>query len=97
MGTGLHLLAWLLRVWRWLFRRFVTVAVWRVSPTHSQGNDMKITTQKNGAWTVFEKANGWYLVKLYDAAGNLLDKMRCDDYRDACDYKRSFDKIARNH
>ena len=58
---------------------------------------MKIFTGKNGAWTSFEKLNGWYIVKLYDAAGNLLDKIRCDDYRNACDYRKSFNAIAKNH
>ena len=59
---------------------------------------MKVTTAKSGAYTTMEKLfpSGMYLVKLYRSSGELADKVRCDDYRNACDYKRSFDKIARN-
>lgn len=58
----------------------------------------KATVAKSGAWTIFSKSGvqGMYEVKLYSSTGDLIDKVRCDDYRDACAYKRSFDKIARN-
>jgi hypothetical protein len=58
----------------------------------------KITTHKSGAWTTFEKLtpSGLYLVKLYSAAGNLIDKVRCDSYREAQAYLRCFNLTARN-
>lgn len=58
----------------------------------------KITVAKSGAWTVFSKLlpSGMYEVKLYSAGGALLDKVRLDDYRSACDYRKSFNAIARN-
>jgi len=59
---------------------------------------MKITTFKNGSWTVFEKfeLTGWYLVKAFGPNGQLIDKMRCDDYRTACEYRRAFNALAKN-
>ena len=53
---------------------------------------------KSGAWVSFDKggSDGMYIVKLYSASGNLIDKVRCDDYRNACAYKRSFIAIAKN-
>jgi hypothetical protein len=59
---------------------------------------MKITTYKNGAYTSFEKVapSGMYAVKVYAPSGALLDKVRCDDYREALAYLRCFKGIARN-
>ena len=58
----------------------------------------KIYTEKTGAWTVFEKLmpSGMYVVRLYSPAGALLDKVRCDDRREAQAYLRSFRAIAKN-
>ena len=58
---------------------------------------MKITKQKNGNYTTFERIqhNGYYIVKLYKN-GELLDKIMCDTYRGARDYLVSFNKIAKN-
>ena len=57
----------------------------------------KIKTFKNGAWTVFEKTfNGYYIAKVYSPAGNLIDKIMCDDYRNARDYLKCFNGIAKN-
>lgn len=59
----------------------------------------KITTAKSGAWTVFSGPSfpsGLYEVRLYSAGGTLMDKVRCDDYRNALDYRKSFNAIARN-
>lgn len=50
---------------------------------------------KNDAYVTYEKSNGWYVVRLWDCAGNLSDKVRCDSYREACAYHRSFKAIAR--
>lgn len=57
-----------------------------------------IKLHKNGAWTTFDDCGGAdarYIVKLYGTTDNLLDKVRCDDYRDARAYLRSFNKIAK--
>jgi hypothetical protein len=58
----------------------------------------KVTLGKNGTYTVMSKSfpSGMYEVKLYGSNGELIEKVRTDDYRDACDYRRSFNKIARN-
>ena len=58
---------------------------------------MKITEQKNGNYTTFERENGWYVVRLYKRSGELSDKMRCDSYRGAREYLRSFNLIAKNN
>ena len=57
---------------------------------------MKVKTQKNGAWTIFDKCGAYYNVKLYAPNGDLYDKIMCDDYRMALDYLRSFNAIAKN-
>lgn len=57
---------------------------------------MKIKEQKNGNYTTFDRENGWYVVRLYKRGGELLDKMRCDTYRGACEYFKSFNLIAKN-
>ena len=58
---------------------------------------MKITEQKNGDYTTFERVshNGYYIVKLYKN-GNLADEVMTDTYRAARDYLRSFNLIAKN-
>jgi len=59
---------------------------------------MKITEQKNGCRTVFERLSpsGYWCVKLYNAAGNLTDKVRTDDYKNALAYWKTFNLIAKN-
>jgi hypothetical protein len=57
---------------------------------------MKIKEHKNGNYTTFYRENGWYVVKLYKRSGELLDKMRCDTYRGACEYFKAFNLIAKN-
>jgi hypothetical protein len=58
----------------------------------------KVKTFKNGAYTSIERdsVRGMYLVKVYSRAGYLIDRVVCDDYRNARDYLRSFNGIARN-
>ena len=58
---------------------------------------MKITEQKNGNYTTFERTfpSGYYIVKLYKR-GELDDKIMTDTYRAARDYLRSFNLIAKN-
>lgn len=57
---------------------------------------MKSKLYKNDAFVTFEKLNGFYLVQLRAPNGELHDKIRCDDYRAAMDYWKSFNAIARN-
>jgi hypothetical protein len=58
---------------------------------------MKITEQKNGNYTTFERTfpGGYYIVKLYKR-GELADKIMTDTYQAARDYLRSFNLIAKN-
>lgn len=57
---------------------------------------MKSKTYENGWSAYFEKHASWYLVNVRNARGDIHDKMRCDDYRTACDYWRAFNAIAKN-
>lgn len=56
---------------------------------------MHMVLEHKGGTVIFEKDNGWFRVTLRDTAGNLLDKVRCDNYRDALAYRRSFVAIAK--
>lgn len=56
----------------------------------------KMRFYKNGWETFFEKAGNWYCVDVRNSAGELHDKVRCDDYRMALDYWRAFNAIAKN-
>lgn len=59
---------------------------------------MKIKEHKSGAWTVFERLDsGMYSVRLYARNGELRDKVRCDDYRNALAYLRNFNAIAKQN
>ena len=60
---------------------------------------MTIKTFKNGAYVTFERNSfyGQYLVKVYSATGNLIDEIITFDYRTACEYRRAFNAIAKNH
>lgn len=57
---------------------------------------MKIKSFKNG-YATLEKLfpSGMYLVECY-IGSELHDKVRCDDYRTAMDYYKSFSLIAKN-
>lgn len=52
---------------------------------------------KDGAYVTFERLapSGMWLVQLRTGTGELADKVRCDDYRDATAYRKAFLKIAR--
>ena len=67
------------------------------SSIQQKGVNMKITEQKNGNYTTFERVahNGYYIVKLYKR-GELADKIMTDTYQAARDYLRSFNLIAKN-
>jgi len=58
---------------------------------------IKIYQGKGGAYVTFERLtpSGMWLVQLRTGAGELADKVRCDDYRDAIAYRKSFLRIAR--
>jgi hypothetical protein len=58
---------------------------------------MKITEQKNGNYTTFERTfpSGYYIVKLYKR-GELCDKIMTDTYQMARDYLKSFNLSAKN-
>ena len=59
----------------------------------------KAYVAKSGACVIFEQlttgAQKWYSVVMRNASGELLDKVRCDTYADACAYCRSFRAIIR--
>ena len=54
--------------------------------------------QKSCAFTTFEKltSSGMYVVVLKDVSGNIADRVRVDDYRNALAYLKSFNAIAKN-
>lgn len=56
---------------------------------------MKIYEGKGGAYVTFEKTGALWAVTLRDGSGNVADKVRCDEYRMAVDYRSAFLKIAR--
>ena len=60
-------------------------------------DEMKLYSYKHGDVLV-EKLfpSGMYLVQLRNTTGDLVDKIRCDDYRMAMDYKRAFIAIAKH-
>ena len=57
---------------------------------------MTLKLFKSGALVSMEKAGGMYTVLLRAPDGNVADKVRCDDYRNAMAYRRAFIKIARS-
>jgi hypothetical protein len=59
---------------------------------------IQIKTFPNGGHTVIEadKIRHFWTVKCYRPDGELHDKIRCDDYRNALDYLRAFKQIAKN-
>ncbi len=58
---------------------------------------MKIAVFKNGAYVTFEKLapSGLYLIQGRAPSGEIFDKTRCDDYRDALNYYRAFKAQAK--
>ena len=57
---------------------------------------MKTYLLKNGAFITFEKnaINGFYTVLLRAPNGSVFDRVSCDDYKNALDYKRAFIAIG---
>lgn len=57
----------------------------------------QIKEYRNGWSAMLERLpNGMYWAHVRTASGNLHDKVRCDDRRNALAYFRSFCAIARN-
>ena len=56
---------------------------------------MRVKIYKNGWSASLDKAGPLYVAMVRNARGDVHDKMRCDDYRDACDYYRAFSAIAK--
>lgn len=61
---------------------------------------MKSKLYKNNAFVTFEKiesnASRFWAVLLRAPNGELHDKVKCDDYKNALDYWKIFNAIARN-
>jgi hypothetical protein len=58
----------------------------------------KLKSYANG-WTVYAEKGayaGMYAVLIRTAAGEVYDRVRCDDYRMAMDYYKTFCNTARN-
>ena len=56
---------------------------------------MKVYEGKGGAYVIFERIGAWWHVVLRTGSGDVADKVRCDDYRLAVEYRKAFIKIAR--
>lgn len=56
---------------------------------------MKIYEGKGGAYVIFDKPGALWTVTLRTGAGEVADKVRCDDYRTAIGYRKAFLKTAR--
>jgi hypothetical protein len=56
----------------------------------------KLNVYRNGWLAMMEpQSQGMYLVLVRSANGDVYDKVRCDDYRNALDYFRAFNRIAK--
>lgn len=50
----------------------------------------------NGNSVHFERTGNWWHVNARRYNGEIIDKVRCDDYREALAYRRAFIALARN-
>ena len=57
---------------------------------------MRCKEYKNG-WSAYFNPlpNGWYEAYVRNASGEMHDKMRCDTYKHAMEYYKSFNLIAK--
>lgn len=55
----------------------------------------KAKAYRNGWSVTLDKAGAFYVAIVRNGRGDVHDKMRCDDYRDALDYWRAFNAIAK--
>lgn len=60
---------------------------------------IKHKLHKNGAMVTFQRnpINGFYTVAVYSPNFTLYDKVSCDTYRTAVEYRRLFNAIAQNY
>ncbi len=56
---------------------------------------MKVYEGKDGAYVTFEKTGVLWTVVLRNSRGDVADKVRCDDYQIAVEYRSAFIKTAR--
>lgn len=56
----------------------------------------RIKTFKNGAMAYLGACGIGYETFARNPRGDIIDKMRCDDYRVACEYFRAFQALAKN-
>lgn len=56
---------------------------------------MKTYEGKGGTYVTFDKTGAYWTVVLKTGSGEVADKVRCDDYRDAIAYRKAFLKTAR--
>lgn len=55
----------------------------------------KIYEGRGGAYVIFDRSGPWWTVVLRTGAGEVADKVRCDSYATAVEYRKAFLKIAR--
>jgi hypothetical protein len=55
----------------------------------------RVYTAPSGGWAVLEAAGGWYMVRAYSAAGQVLDSTRCDTWAEARVFWRAFKALAK--
>jgi len=57
---------------------------------------MQLKIFKNGAVVMMDRqTNGYYLLKLRAPNGTLVDRLLCDDYQTAVEYRRDFSETAK--
>jgi hypothetical protein len=56
---------------------------------------MRSKEYKNGWSAMMDKSGYLYTVIVRNARGDIHDKVRCDEYRSACEYYRIFNAIAK--
>jgi len=57
----------------------------------------KITVYKSGALAFMRRCGIGYETFARNPAGEIVEKMRCDDYRMALEYYRAFKRIAKSY
>ena len=57
---------------------------------------MRIYDGKGGSYVTFERTGAYWTVRLRTGSGETADKVMCDDYRMAVEYRKAFLRIARN-
>lgn len=55
----------------------------------------RVKEYRNGWYVIMDRDSTLYRVVVRNAAGDLHDKVRCDAYRDALEYWRAFNAIAK--